>query len=179
MRPSLTEEDIQHRSKKEELDELRSEVQEKNNIVIEVLECEWWRLCKTTTNGKQHVRETFIYRRSLTDYQLLEEIKRGKLFSYVQSNLGVPESLRTNFACILLIFKDTLVSKNIKGDLLGNYAKEEGLQSQAQKLLISSFKMQKGTLTTPLLFFHLQMCLVVTKIHCFLSTLQRNVSTAF
>ena len=34
-------------------------------------------------------------------------------------------------------------------------------------MLISSFTLQNGTLITPLLLFHLQLCLVCTKIHRF------------
>ena len=64
-------------SKKSELDELRrSYKQEESFIVIKKWGCEWLRLYKTTTNVQEHVREKFPYRRSLTDYQLLEKIKR-------------------------------------------------------------------------------------------------------
>ena len=34
-------------------------------------------------NVKQYVRSNFLYRRSLPEYQLLEDIKNGKLFGYV------------------------------------------------------------------------------------------------
>ena len=83
--PSLTEEDIQRGSKKRELDALRRHyIQEKGFNGIEMWECEWWRLYKTTNSVKQHIREHFPYRRSLTAEQLLGEIKKGKLFGYVQ-----------------------------------------------------------------------------------------------
>ena len=48
-----------------------------------------------------------------------------------------------------------------------NYAEEEMLLSQPQKMLISSFTLQNGTLITPLLFFYIQLGLVCTKIHRF------------
>ena len=66
LRPSLTEEDIQLGSKKRELDALRRHyIQEKGFKVIEIWECQWWRLYKTTNTVKQHIREHFPYRRSL------------------------------------------------------------------------------------------------------------------
>ena len=78
LRPSLTEEEIERGSKKRELDALRRHYkQEKVFKVIEMWECEWWRLYKTTNTVKQHIREHFPYRRSLAAEQLLEEIKKG------------------------------------------------------------------------------------------------------
>ena len=54
-----------------ELDALRGHcVQEKGFKVIEMWECEWWRLHKTTKTVKQHIREHFPYRRSLAAEQL-------------------------------------------------------------------------------------------------------------
>ena len=64
LRPSLTEEHIQRGSKKRELDALRRHyIQEKGYKVIEMWECEWWRLYKTTNTVKQFIQEHFPYRR--------------------------------------------------------------------------------------------------------------------
>ena len=128
-------------------------------------EGEWWRLYKTTNNVKQHIREHFPYRRSLAAEQLLEEIKNGKLFGYVQCDIEIPEILRSKFDNFPPIFTNTLVSKNDIGDLMKTYAEEEGIMSQPRKMLISSFTLQNGTLITPLLLFYLQLALVYTKIH--------------
>ena len=88
LRPPLTEEDIQSGSKKRELDAIRRHyIQEKGFKVIEMWECEWWRLYKTTNTVKQHIRELFPYRRSLAAEQLLEELKEGKLFGYCSAIL--------------------------------------------------------------------------------------------
>ena len=128
LRLSLTEEDIQRVSKKRELDALRRQYkQEKGCKVIDMWECEWWRLYKITNTVKQHIRELFPYRHSLAAEQLLEEIKKGKLFGYVQCDIEVPENLRANFANFPPIFKNTLVSKSDNGDLMKNYAEEERL----------------------------------------------------
>ena len=164
--PSLTEEKIQRGSKKKELDALgRHNMQEKGIKVIEIKECEWWRLYKTIKTGRKHIREHFSYRRSLAAEQLLEEIKKGKVFGYVQCDIEVPENLKANFANFPPIFKSTLVSKNDFGDLMENYAEEERLLSQPRKMLISSFTLQNGKHINPLLLFYLQLGLVCTKIH--------------
>ena len=65
---SLTEEDITRDSRKRERDELRRGYRQKKSFtVIEIWECEWWRLYKTTTTVKLHIRENFLYKRSLTE----------------------------------------------------------------------------------------------------------------
>ena len=168
LRPTLTEEDIKRGSRRRELDELRrSYTQERGFTVIEMWECEWWRIYKTTTNVKLHIRENFPCRRSFTEQHLLKGIRKRNLFGHVQCDLEVPEKLRENFANFPPVFKNTLVSKNDIGDLMKTYAEEEGIMSQPGKMLISSFALPNGTLITPLLLFYLQLGLVVTKIHQF------------
>ena len=130
-------------------------------------ECEWWRLYKTTINVKLYIRENFPYRRSLTEHQLLEGIKKGNLFGYVQCDVEVPKNMRGNFVKFSPISKNTLVSKNDIGDLMKTYAEEEGILSQPRELLISGFTLQKQPLITPLLLFYLQLRLIVTKLHRF------------
>ena len=180
LRPSLTEKDIQRCSKKRELDALRRHyIQEKGFNVIEMWECEWWRLYKTTNAFKQHIREHFPYRRSLAAEHFLEELKKGKLFGYVQCDIEIPENLRGNFANFPPIFKNTFVSKSDIGDLMKNYAEKERLLSQPRKMLISSFILQNGTLISPLLLFYLHFGLVCTKIHRFVEYTQKEMFQQF
>ena len=54
-------------------------------------EWEWWNLFKTTTRVKEHLRESFLYKRALRDERLLQQIRSGKLFGYVQCDIEVPE----------------------------------------------------------------------------------------
>ena len=166
LRPSLTEEDIQRGSKKREIDALkRHSIQQKGFKVIEMREYEWWRLYKTTNTVKKDIREHFPYRHSLAAEQLLEEIKKGKVFGYVQCDFEVPAKLRPKFVNFPPIFKNTLVSKCDIGELMKNYAEEERLLSQPRKMLISSFTLQNGKLIIPLQLFYLQLGLFCTKIH--------------
>ena len=123
-----------------------------------------------------YISENLPLRRSLTEQQL-ERIKN--LFGYVQCNIEVPENLRANFANFPPIFQNTLVSKNVIGDLMKTYAEEEGIMSQPRKMLISSFTLRNGTLITPLLLFHLQLGLVITKIHRFVEYTPRKCFNSF
>ena len=72
-----------------------------------------------------------------------------------------------------------LVSKNDIGDLMKTYAEEEGIMSQPRKMLISSFKSQNRTLITPLLFFYLQLGLIVTKTRRFAEYTPRKCFNSF
>ena len=136
------------------------------------------KLYKTTNTKKEHNREHFLYRCSLAVEQLLEEIKKGKLFGYVQCDIQVPEKMRANFANFPQIIRNTLVSKSDIGDLMKNYAEEERLLSQPRKMLISSFTLQNGTLVTPLLLFYLQFGLLCAKIHRFVEyTLKKRFNS--
>ena len=85
----------------------------------------------------------------------------------MQCDIEVRENFRSKFVYFPPTFKNTLVGKSDIGDLMKNYAEEEMLLSQPRKMLISSFTLQNGTLSTPLLLFYLQLGLVCTKIHRF------------
>ena len=130
-------------------------------------ECEWWTLYKTTNTVKKHIREGFLYRRSLAAEQILEDMKEGKLRGYMQCDIEVPEKLMSKFVNFPLKFKNTSVINSDFGDLMKNHVEEERLLSQPRKVLISSFTLQNGTLITLLLLFYLQLCLVCTKKHRF------------
>ena len=60
-----------------------------------------------------------------------------------------------------------------------NYAEEEKLLSEPRTMLISSFIVQNGTLITPLLWFYLQLGLVVTKIHQFVEYTPKKCFNSF
>ena len=70
--PSLTEEDIERGNKKREMDQMRKQyIEEKRYDVVKMWECEWWNLNRTTTCVKEHLRESFPYKRPLREEGLL------------------------------------------------------------------------------------------------------------
>ena len=80
-RLSLTEEDIKRGNKKREMDQMRRQcIKEKGYKDVEMWECKWWNLYKTTTYVKEPLRESFPYKRPLREESLLEQIRSGKLF---------------------------------------------------------------------------------------------------
>ena len=165
-RPSLTEEDIERGNKKREMNQMRRQyLKEKGYNVVELWKGEWWNLYKTTTCVKQHLTESFPYKRPLKEENLLEQIRSGKLFGYVQCYIEVPEELKNKFANFPSIFKNTNVGRHDIGSLMKVYAEKEGLLSQPRKMLISSYFLQNGTLITPLLLLYLDLGLVCKKIY--------------
>ena len=156
MRVSLTEEDIKRGTKKRKLDALRRDyIQEKGFTDNEIWEREWCRLYKATKNIKQHIREKFPYRRSLTEHQLIEEKREETFLGYVQWDIEVLENLGNGCAQFPPTFENTLVSKNDMGHLMKKYAEEENILFQVRQMLISSFSLQKETPITPLFLFYL------------------------
>ena len=166
--PSLTEEDIERGNKKGELDQMRKQyIKEKGYNAVEKWQCEWWNLYKTTTCVRDHLRESFPYKHPLREERLLEQIRSGKLFRYIQRNIQMPEELKKNFANFLPKFKNTNVGRHDIGSLMQDYAEKKGLLCQPRKMLIWSCFLENGTLITPLLLFYLELGLVCKKISRF------------
>ena len=78
----------------------------------------------------KNVYEKCFHKRSLAQYQLLEEIQSGKLVGYVQCDIVVPNNLQPHFANFPPLFKNTLVDRKDIVKLMKQYAEEEGLMSQ-------------------------------------------------
>ena len=151
-------------------------IQQKGYRVIEMWECKWWNLYRTDATVKNHLRANFPYQRSLSEERLMQEIKCGKLFGYVQCDLKVPEHLRAYFANFPPIFKNYVVGRNDIGDLMKEYAEKERIMSQPRRMLISCFHLNNRTIITPLLLFYLHLGLECSKFINSFSILPRSVS---
>ena len=179
-RPSLTEQDIERGNKKREMDDMRREyIEEKGYKVEEMWECDWWESFKTDEKIKNHVRTHFPYKRPLSTDSLLAKIKDGSLFGYVQCDLVVPDELKSKFANFPPIFKNTEVGRNDIVDYMKNYAIENEMLKHPQRMLISSFKLENGTVITPLFNFYLELGLQCTKIYRFVEYSPRKCFNSF
>ena len=179
-RPSLTEQDIERGNKKREMDDMRREyIKEKGYKVEEMWECDWWESFKTDEKIKNHVRTHFPYKRLLSTDSLLAKIKDGSLFGYVQCDLVVPDELKPKFANFPPIFKNTEVGRDDIGEYMKNYAIENEMLKHPQRMLISSFKLENGTVITPLFNFYLELGLQCTKIYRFVEYSPRKCFNNF
>ena len=133
----LTEEDFERGNKKRENgpDE-KAGHQRKGYNVVEMWECEWWNLYRTTTCVKEHLKESFPYKRPLREARLLDQIRSGKLFGFAQCDIEVPEELNKISANFPLIFKNTNVSQHDIGLLMKDYGEKEELLCQPRKMLV-------------------------------------------
>ena len=129
---------------------------------------------KTDASVKSHLRENFPYRRPLSEEGFLQGIIDGRLFGYVQCAFEVPEHLGDYFSNFPPIFKNTVVSRDDIGDLMKEYAENEGIMPQPRRMLITSFILTNGTIITPLLLFCLQLGLFCQKIHRFVQYTPRK-----
>ena len=167
-RISMSEEETQRRLKKREYHELRRDyLRNKGYKFVEILECNWWESLKGDESVKIHVRNNFPFKLPLTRKPLLAKIREDKLFGYLQCNLEVPDVLEYKFLNFPSIFKNFNVSQADIGDYMRDYAIDNDLLKQPQRLLISSFKLENGTVITPLLNFYLSVGLKCTKIYRF------------
>ena len=116
---------------------------------------------RTDNFVEQHLRESFPNTMPLKD-RLLQNIKSGSLFGYVQCDIEVPESLREAFANFPPIFKNIIVGRDDTGLFMKEYA-QKGLLTQIRGMLISSYFLENGTIITPLLLFYLDSELVSKK----------------
>ena len=83
----------------------------------------------------------------------------------MQCDLIVPDELKPTLSNFPPIFKNIDVSRNNIGEYMKNYAEENDLLKNPQQMLISSFKLENGTIITPLLNFYLSLGLQCTKKH--------------
>ena len=98
---------------------------------------------------------------------LLAKIKDGRMFGYLQCDIEIPDGLKYKFSNFPTIFKKYNVSRADIGDYMREYAIENNLLKQPQRMLISSFKLENATIITPLLNFYLGLGLKCTKIYRF------------
>ena len=136
---------------------------EKGYKVSELWECEWWNLFKTTTRGKEHLRESFFLQTSTERRETVGTNKKRHFFGYVQCDIEVPGNLKKKFANFPPIFKNTNVGREDIGLLMKDYAEKKWLLSQQRKTLISSDFFEIDTLLTPLLLFFLNLGLLRKK----------------
>ena len=168
------------RDRKSERDQMRKEhIQQKGYKVTEIWDCKWWELYRTDATVKNHLRADFPYRQPLSEERFTQEIKDGILFSYVQSDLKVPQHLKAYYANFPPIFKKTVVSRNDIGDLMKEYAEKEGIMPQPRRKLISSFQLTNGTIITPLLLFYLHLGLECKKNHRFVQYTPKKYFNSF
>ena len=145
MHTSLTEKDSKRGSQNRGLDALRRHFTQKIASLIlkfgSLSDGDFTRQPITWNNKSKST--------SLTDVHLYP----ATLFAYVQCDIEASLKLRLISVIFLLIFRNTLITRNDIKNVMKNFSEEQGLLSRPRKMSISSFTLQEGTLITSLLFF--------------------------
>ena len=81
--------------------------------------------------------------------ELLEKIRPGSLFGYVQCGIEVPGNLLEASANFPPIFKNINVERDDIGPFMEKHAEKEGISTQPRRLLRSSYILDNGTIITP------------------------------
>ena len=89
------------------------------------------------------------YRR-LNEGQLINIIKRGVLFGFVECDIKVPDHLRSHFEEMTLIFKNTEVQLKDIGKFMEKFVHDHKINQAPRRLLIGSYFGEKICLATPL-----------------------------
>ena len=105
-------------------------IQPKGYKFFEMWECNRWKLYRTDATVENHLPVNLPYQRPLSEEQLIQEIKSGKLFGSVQCDLKFPEHLKAYFANFPPISKKVVVSRNYIEDLMKEYVEIEGMTLQ-------------------------------------------------
>ena len=136
-RPSLGHKEVERGNKRREMDKMRrAYVINKGYKVVEMWASDWWKLYKSNSLVKQHLRELFPYKLPLTEADLVQRTEDGNLLGYLQCDIEVPEHLRENFANFFSIFKITNVSRDDIGPLMKGYAEKNQYLTQPRRMLI-------------------------------------------
>ena len=90
------------------------------------------------------VKTNLFYKRPLFTDPLREKPENGFLFGYVQCDLIIPGKLRKLPFLVFLQFLKCLMSAETKLENKKNFAEENHLLKNLQRMLISSSKLETG-----------------------------------
>lgn len=138
--------------------------------LVEMWECQWYKIKKDNPEVSQFVNERFssvhcsFPRQKVTEHEILEAVKKEKLFGLVKCDLRVPVNLKDHFSELQPIFKNAMVSRDDIGQHMHDYAVEHKLLTQPRRTLIASYFAKDILLITPLLNWYITHGLVVSNV---------------
>ena len=129
---------------------------------------------------KNHIRSNFPYKRPLSNDSLLGKIRDGCLYVYFPCDWVVSPELKAKISYFPPFFqKNTEVGRNYIGEYMQNYAIENDFLKHPQRMLISSFKLEKCSIITLLFNFHMELGLQCTKVYRFVQYLSQESFNKF
>ena len=144
------------------------DLQDKGYNVEIIWEKDWQALLTQRPEIKVYLARHRTYthfKKYLTQDQIIQYIRDGRLFGFVECDIEVPEHLKEYFSEMTPIFKNVDVCLDDVGEVMQEYAKEHSIKDVPHRLLIGSYFGKKIGLSTPLLKWYLEHGLVITNIY--------------
>ena len=85
-------------------------------------------------------------RSGMTESDILQRVKEGKLFGYVECDIHVPASREDYFSEMSPIFKNMELSRDDRSAHMRQFSEEEGFLKRPQRYLVGSMKGDKNVL---------------------------------
>ena len=157
-------------------------IKEQGFEVVEIWECQFRDLCKAHPAlyckiDEQRPAFQRKHKGSVTEKQILDGVRSGVLFGFVQVDICVPEQWPTElenppalspkeyFSEQSPIFCTSEIPFEAFGEHMQNYVEEMGLGKQPRVLLVGGMAAEEILIATPLLQWYLKHGLEVKKVH--------------
>ena len=148
--------------------------------IVEVRECQWWKTVKSNEErAKDFMEKNHPFVPPLSESSLIHRIRQENMFGVLDCTMEVPVELRQQFADFPPIFKNSEVCREDIGSHMRTFAQTNNLLKKPTRMLVSSSKLERGPIITPLLNFYLEKGLVIKKVHWFLQYKPRKTFEGF
>lgn len=134
--------------------------------VISIWECQFTAMKITKPEVRDYCNQLdFLIdkRYKLTQKQIIEEVKSGTLFAFVECDIETPDHLKDTYSEFQLVIKHSLMSRDDVSPTMKAFAEKHDLLKKPTKTLLCSHFANKILMSTPLLSWLLNKGLVVTK----------------
>ena len=137
--------------------------------VVELWECEWKKM-RREPHVKRCLDATFPRRRrrvqwTMTQQQILSDVRDGTVFGMIECDICVPEELRDHFVEMQPVFKNISLVREDLGPFMRRYAEEHNIMTTPRRMLVGSYYGNKILLATPLLQWYLDHGLEVLHVY--------------
>ena len=126
--------------------------------VVEMWECQWKQEAKVPP-------PPFHPTWNMTQNEILTAVIDGTLFGMIECDVRVLADLRENFAEMLPVFKNALVTRDDIGPYMRQYAEEYNILNKPRRMIVGSYRGDNILLATPLLRWYLTHGLVVDHVY--------------
>ena len=146
-------------------------------------ECSWARYKAAQADSDNEIHNQYVYHTEhlfrMSKQRILEEILGGHIFGAVQCDLKVPDHLKSHFAEMPPIFKNTVITEDDIGEYMSGYLRSANKTFKPTRYLIGSMFANRILIITPLLIWYVNHGVEVTDIHQIIEFAPKNCFKSF